>query len=1064
LCSRIPGKLTPPRLTRVIPRNRLFSELNGALEQGIAWIAAPPGAGKTALVTSYAETRGLRTIWYRVDEGDEDIADLFRYLDQAGSRLTSTSKPLLPTFAPEMGVELRVFSRRFFRELFSAFDGPCLLVFDDLHQVGENSLFHEALAEGLSELPRDVSVILASRNEPAPSWASLRAKDQFSVVDWQALRLTDDEVAAIARERVPGIGADAIAVLGSRCEGWVAGLILLLSRGGTMGDSGADRVGSDTPTLLFDYFAREIWRSIPPAEQIILVKSVLLPVITGAGLHRLSGDADAISIVEKLYRRNYFTLRLNEGEYQYHHLFRDFLRERLQEIAGMEQRAAWNLETAQYLEAEGLLDEAADCLVDAAEWPQLARLSCEQAQLLLVQGRHATLERWLRALPAALFEQQPWLPYWLGNARLSFNPQEAQQLFERAFTAFAAHAAEDNTPALMGWAGIMDSILYARNDYSSLLRWLDELERLLEPNPGFSSPMVEARVTAAMIYGLFHAHPDHPHYPRWLERGMQLLYEDIGAPNRVMLAAALVMHSWWYGEPQRGQQAVEAARSGIGDNLLPLALTCFLELAESLDLMQRADYPAARELLNRGVDRVSALGSEAFESEFLLHLCYGYLFTGDADAVDRPLQRLVALIPAHHHFNYGKVLYIEAWQALQRGEARKGLTHALDALHSGQAAHVYSQTPMMELMVVVAYQALGETGQARAYKERFDAYLELHPNVHLACCGLFHSAHAAFTDGSRERALSLLGRAMEMGRANGLTSYLGWLPDVMTLLCAEALRAGIEVDYVCHLIRSNGLLPDPHAQGLTQWPWPVELKLLGGFELNVNGKALRSVGKGQYRLMALLKVVAASDGQEAGQELLMDALWPDAEGDAARRTLDTSVYRLRKYLDMPKALVFSNGRLGLDPRYCRVDVQAFHDLAEGLEERLRQDAGGRSFQADVRSLMELYQGPLLPDDTESPWLNARREALRERFIRVTGLVGRALEEQGDTEAAIDCYRQALEREPAEENLHQMLIRGYLEQGRSAQARTAFQRCTQALMVRGLRPAVDTVALLGAAAD
>jgi hypothetical protein len=66
------------------PRPRLFRRLD-ALRRShpVSWVAAPAGSGKTSLLVSYIEARKLQSIWYRVDEGDTDAADLFFYMRSA---------------------------------------------------------------------------------------------------------------------------------------------------------------------------------------------------------------------------------------------------------------------------------------------------------------------------------------------------------------------------------------------------------------------------------------------------------------------------------------------------------------------------------------------------------------------------------------------------------------------------------------------------------------------------------------------------------------------------------------------------------------------------------------------------------------------------------------------------------------------------------------------------------------------------------------------------------------------------------------------------------------------
>ncbi len=77
-------KLTPPRVGKIYPRERLFGLLDRIRDDhSVVWISAPGGAGKTSLVASWLQQRKLKTLWYQVDAGDGDNASFFYYLGLA---------------------------------------------------------------------------------------------------------------------------------------------------------------------------------------------------------------------------------------------------------------------------------------------------------------------------------------------------------------------------------------------------------------------------------------------------------------------------------------------------------------------------------------------------------------------------------------------------------------------------------------------------------------------------------------------------------------------------------------------------------------------------------------------------------------------------------------------------------------------------------------------------------------------------------------------------------------------------------------------------------------------
>jgi LuxR family maltose regulon positive regulatory protein len=114
------AKLTRPRLHKAVARQRLFAKLDEARENKPAiCVVGPPGAGKTTLVASWLDVRGIKGIWYQVDAGDSDLATFFYYLGLAAKPFTRKGQRPLPSLTPEYLQDVEGFSRRFFRELFS---------------------------------------------------------------------------------------------------------------------------------------------------------------------------------------------------------------------------------------------------------------------------------------------------------------------------------------------------------------------------------------------------------------------------------------------------------------------------------------------------------------------------------------------------------------------------------------------------------------------------------------------------------------------------------------------------------------------------------------------------------------------------------------------------------------------------------------------------------------------------------------------------------------------------------------------------------------------------------
>src|SRR5579859_8099979 len=147
------AKLTRPRLHKAVARERLFTKLDEAREHKPAiCVVGPPGAGKTTLVASWLDARGIKGIWYQVDPGDADLATFFYYLGLAAKPFTRKGQRPLPLLTPEYLHDVEGFARRFFRELFMRVPSGTVLVLDNYQEVVPESQFHSLIVTAIEEI------------------------------------------------------------------------------------------------------------------------------------------------------------------------------------------------------------------------------------------------------------------------------------------------------------------------------------------------------------------------------------------------------------------------------------------------------------------------------------------------------------------------------------------------------------------------------------------------------------------------------------------------------------------------------------------------------------------------------------------------------------------------------------------------------------------------------------------------------------------------------------------------------------------------------------------------
>jgi ATP/maltotriose-dependent transcriptional regulator MalT len=90
------NKITIPLIKGVVPRERLFRQIDEILSRPVLWVTAPGGSGKTTLIANYLATRNLPSLWYQVDQGDADVATFFYFMGLAARKSTPRNRKPLP--------------------------------------------------------------------------------------------------------------------------------------------------------------------------------------------------------------------------------------------------------------------------------------------------------------------------------------------------------------------------------------------------------------------------------------------------------------------------------------------------------------------------------------------------------------------------------------------------------------------------------------------------------------------------------------------------------------------------------------------------------------------------------------------------------------------------------------------------------------------------------------------------------------------------------------------------------------------------------------------------------
>ena len=226
---------------------------------------------------------------------------------------------------------------------------------------------------------------------------------------------------------------------------------------------------------------------------------------------------------------------------------------------------------------------------------------------------------------------------------------------------------------------------------------------------------------------------------------------------------------------------------------------------------------------------------------------------------------------------------------------------------------------------------------------------------------------------------------------------------------------------------------------------PLEIRLLGPFEVVLGGRPVKVSGNKRRGVLALL---ALHCGRVVGVDELVDALWGEALPAAPRNAVQHHVARLRAALGQ-RAIVASGDGYGL--KDALVDVRRFEELLGEARIALRE-GDARAGRDSVARALALWRGPPLHGLTDTAWFatEARRlqtlrvDALEERFEAALAL--------GEHREIVSALHSALEQNPVREQLWGQLMLALYRSGRQADALETFREARRVLADRtGLEP-------------
>jgi LuxR family transcriptional regulator, maltose regulon positive regulatory protein len=381
----------------VVARRRLTSLLDLARHQRLTMVVAPPGYGKTVLLTQWANGRGRHRVrWLAITEADNDAPTFARHLRAAVrdvddelvlDELSAAQKDgMAPTGRPSL-----------------SFVPPTTLIVDDFQRLTDPAVLDE-FATVIEHAPVSMHVIIASRIDPPLPYYRLSLADAVVELRQDDLAFTNEEASRmLARLAECELEPGQVEMLVERAEGWAVGLQLaaISLRRGIDADAFIETFAGDDRHVA-DYLTEEVLRHEPEDVRRFLLSTSVLHSMNGALCDAVTEGLGSESMLLDLQRRSMFVVPADGRRdwFRYHELFRTLLRQHLhdqdpdRERRLLQRAGRWHVDHDE-------VTTGVRYFAEARAWPDVLATVEDRGGDHVSRGEAAVVAAWLDMIPTA---------------------------------------------------------------------------------------------------------------------------------------------------------------------------------------------------------------------------------------------------------------------------------------------------------------------------------------------------------------------------------------------------------------------------------------------------------------------------------------------------------------------------------------------------------------------------------------------------------------------------------------------------------------------------------------
>ena len=780
----------PPTRPKAVARPDLLNRLNEGLHHKLTLISAPAGFGKTTLVSSWVTQCDRPAAWLSLDEEDSDPSRFLAYFISALQTifptigeglmaiLQSPQPPAIESVLPSLINEITAVSE------------PFLFVLDDFHVIDAQAV-NTALSFLLEHLPRQMHMVITTREDPSLNLARYRARSQLTELRVMDLRFTDAETSQFLNEVMGlNLATEAITALETRTEGWIAGLQLAaVSMRGQQDISSFINSFTGSHRFVLDYLVEEVLQQQPANLQKFLLQTSILDRLCGSlcdalmyGDENSSPEMSGQETLAHLEQINLFIIPLDNERrwYRYHHLFADLLRQRLDNSKVDDSNpAVLHHRASIWFEDNGLEIEAFDHATKANDVARAERLIAGKGTPLYFRGAATPILNWLASLSSATLDARPslWVIYawalWVSHQ----NPEVEEKL--QAAEAALQGVEPDNT--LVGHIAALKAMLAANQSQAETIITQSQIALAHLPNDSLSIRTAVMR-TLGLAYQI---------------QGDRVAASQIYNETIAMCEASgnvfiNILTSTGLGIIQRTQNQFHQAAATyqrvlqmVGEPLQPVACEACYGLA--CINYEWNDIAAAEEYAQLSIQLAQQIEGIGIIATYQLLLARAKLAQDDLSAAAALIAKAEQIVSQNDYLHQvPEVVATQILILLRKGEL--------------QTAAQLAQKHNLPISQARVYLALGDIAAALATLQAAKQRAEDNDWADEKLIVLILASIALHAQGEKENAMHQLTDALMLAKSGDMVRIFIDEGQPMVRLLLEAATHGIEPDYTRKLL------------------------------------------------------------------------------------------------------------------------------------------------------------------------------------------------------------------------------------------------------------------------